>query len=408
LKHKTFFLILFSLTTTLFASPRYDAIGDIDFSPYSGGEDLLTLHHFLMEREDLLLKRPPFSKSWSHRTARLLDLIAWDIVDTYLMIFQHEVFGHGYRIRDLGDNYAKVRKYKFSWFGAATEFTVTDQMSSSLMTTIAIGGVEATAILANRTRLKWLQTGQMDGRQAVLYTRSQQDLTNYILSMQDCFIEPSLDGHDIRTYLFFLNLTYDGNLTDDTLKKRVLMNYLDPFTFFSYYSWFKYIFSGKPFSFPMIPIGSYRYLPSVRMGLTPFGPEYYLENFLVKDREPIYFYLKWGRYTKNSYFGLGLEQPSLFTWKGCLIGYRFDAWRQPPILFDFKSLEDFDESTNTDLPENLHKQRLGVAFSVVLEKEIKDSGFFLYIQPGFKTQGFLPGESLRAAPIIRAGFSLNF
>lgn len=53
--------------------------------------------------------------------------------------------------------------------------------------------------------------------------------------------------------------------------------------------------SGEEGPLPMIPIGDYRYLPSFRAGFTPFGTEYYAENFLIKDHKPIYFYLKGGR-----------------------------------------------------------------------------------------------------------------
>lgn len=415
MKHKTFFFLLFSYTASLFANPRYEAVVDIDFSPYAGGEDLVTFHHLLMTGEDLLVKRPPASKAWSRRAGRLLELLTWDIVDTYTMIFQHEVFGHGYRIRDIGSKYAEVTGYRFTWTGAETRFELTPKITTSLMTTIAMGGVEATAILANRTRLKWLQRGKIDGRESVLYTQSQQDLTNYVLGMRDDILEPSLDGHDIKSYLFFLNLTYEGDLTKKELKQRVLVNFLDPFTYYAYYAWAKFLFSGKRLSIPMIPIGSYRYLPSIRMGLSPFGPEYFVENFLVKDKKPIYFYAKGGKYKDNVYFGFGLEQPSLFTWKGFHMGYRFDAWSQPKVLFHSLSFENFDEEGDTvlflderDGLGNINKRHFGMAFSAILENEISDSGFLLYFEPGFKTAGFLPGQALRAAPILRGGFSMNF
>lgn len=405
-------------SASLFAEPDYQVIADIDFSPYSGAEDLLTIQHTMLWTEDDLIDRPPSIRSFPRGIGRFFELLAWDVIDTYIMVAQHEVFGHGYRIRDLGSHYAKVEKYTFAWDGAATHLSITDNLTTSQVCAISIAGVEATAILANRTRLKWLEAGKIDGRQSTLYTSSEQDLTNYARSLdRNDLLEPTPGGHDIRNYLFFLQVTYpEGHLTKSELRKRVLINYLDPFTFYAYYAWFKFIVNGKPFEFPMIPIGKYRYLPSLRLGLTPFGPEYFVENFLLREGRPIYFYLKGGRYAGNDYYGFGVEQPYLLHWKGVSIGYRLDAWRQPRVLFQKGALQVFqleDVSGASSVPPlyspgTLDKKIVGMAFSLILEKEIEESNFSLYFQPGFKTVGFLPGEALRAAPIVRGGLSMRY
>lgn len=414
--------IIFSISVLLFASclyadARYQAIVDIDFSPYAGGEDILTFQHALVVGEDKLVGRPPSWTNFVNGMGRFLEMIPWGITNTYLMITQHEIFGHGYRLRDIGPLYAKNIRYKYKWYGAATYYKPTHRLTTSLQTTIASGGVEGTAILANRLRLKWLASGHIDGREATLYTQSQQDITNYTLSMK--ILGPDHEGHDISMYIYFLNATYRpyGHLTKKQLEKWVLINYLDPFTYFAYISWFKFISSGTPFNLPMIPIGDYKYMPSVRLGLAPFGPEYFLENFLVKDGKPIYFYIKGGSFAKNNYFGFGIEQPYLFHWKGFDIGYRLDAWRQPHVLFkkgELNAEQVFElKSQNEPVPQlysssTLHKQSLGISLYAIIQKQIKESHFYYFFEPGFKTKGFLPGEALRAAPIVRLGFSIQF
>lgn len=409
---KVLFLILFC--SYAFAGTEYQIMWDIDFSPYSGGEDLIMAHHLLSKGEDKMINRPPAIKSVKHGFCRFFDLLMWNIIDSYLMIFQHEIFGHGYRIRDLGHKYAKVTRYKFSWDGAETHYAITERLTSSQETAIAIGGVEATAIMANRIRLKWLHPRKMEARESILYINSQHDITDYIQSLKD-YTAPTPEGHDISGYLFFLNATYnESHLSKHDLRNRVLINYLDPFTWFSVYSQIKFIVNGKPFRIPMISIGDYKYLPSIRLGLTPFGPEYFLENFLrTKDKKGVYFYLKFGSHSHNNYYGLGIECPFLFTWQGLKIGGRLDGWREPKVLFKAGALQAWQiEDADTIPPlyssKTLHKKLVGLALSLIAEKQIKKSNSYFYIQPGFKTKGFLPGEALRASPILRLGLSFNF
>ena len=423
-KKRILFLSSLFLFSSLSADPEYQVIGDINFSAYSGAEDIITFQHGLVVGVDKLVGRPPTRRSVKDGFGRFFEILAWDVTNVYLAVVQHEIFGHGYRIRDLGTEYAKVKGYSFSWDGAATHFSITDRMTTSLESTISSGGVEATAILANRLRLKWLESGKIDGRESALYSFSQQDITDYVLSIDKGPILPEENGHDINSYLYLLHATYpNGKLTKGQLKARVLINYLDPFTYFSYYAQGKFVVNGRPMNIPMIPIGDYKYLPSVRLGLTPFGPEYFLENFLVKNQNPIYFYVKWGSFANNNYYGFGVEQPHLLSYKGWKLGYRFDAWRQPYILFDKGLLSNLSSESSYDFcgggfiqetpgstpsEHDLHKKRIGVAMSVCIEKQIAESAFSTYFQPGFKTAGFLPGQALRAAPIIFGGVSIKF
>ena len=402
MKKKILIFLFFIITKVcVYAEPDYKIIVDKDFSPYSGGNDIVTLHHYLALLEDRALKRPPTSTAWLNRSGRFVDLIAWGIANIFLVTAQHEIFGHGYRIRDLGSKYAVVDEYKFHWDGAATYFYHSDDLNTNLLTTIDIAGMEATAILANQTRLSWLEQGKIDGRDASLYMNSQHDLSNYVLSTTLYPLTTEQSGHDVNDYLNNLNATYSPKnpLTQKNLRKKAIINFFDPYTYYSLYSWFNYIWTGKSTNIPMIPIGEYKYLPSLRLGLTPFGPEYFIESFLVKNNNPIYFYVKGGKYAENNYYGFGIEQPNCTKWKDIKIGYRLDVWNQPNILFN---------SSSSWNPSVLHKKEYGMAVSAMIASPTKYKGINFYVEPGFKTKGFLPGQALRSAPILRAGFSLEF
>jgi hypothetical protein len=96
-----------------------------------------------------------------------------------------------------------------------------------------------------------------------------------------------------------------------SLKNKALVNLIDPCTYFSIFAWWYYIFTGKQGPLPLIPIKSYHYTFDARLGLTPFGPEYYFKNFLVKDQKPIYFYIRGGHFAHQNYYGFGIEHAYL-------------------------------------------------------------------------------------------------
>jgi hypothetical protein len=165
----------------------------------------------------------------------------------------------------------------------------------------------------------------------------------------------------------------------------------------------------------MIPVFGYGYLPGIRLGLTPFGPEYFAENFLLKETRPIYFYAKGGRHAKNNYYGLGMYAPKIWTVGKWAFGLRFDGWRQPKLLLQPASTTifeiNFDEPPDPDNPlytySQQHTMRFGSAASLLVSVQIdRLSGFETEL--GYKTPGFLPGYALRAAPVARLYYTLFF
>lgn len=396
---------------------------DIDFSPYSGGADLLFVHRSLERLEEITVARAPlyYSKIAAARFWRISDLfLVWLAANYFTVVVQHEVFGHGYRIRDLGKNKAFVANYSFGTpppyggGGGETSLYLTDQITTTELSSISIGGIESTAILAQLTKLGWLMAGKIDPRQSLLYLFAEQDITLYVGSLDPKGEE--LAGHDISEYLETLQWTYPkGHLSKATLKLLSIVSWIDPFTFYSAYAWLHYFWSGKEGHIPMIKIGSYGYLPALRMGLAPFGPEFFLENYLTKKQNPIYFYGKGGSYGGNNYLGIGCFAPKIWQIGIWSIGARFDGWWQPKLLLDplpnstfsinFKSAPD---PNNPLYPySEQHNMKLGGAATILVSVEAyKRLGFQL--EGGYKTQGFLPGNSLLQAPIVRCFLSLVF
>jgi hypothetical protein len=382
-------------------------IVDPYLSPYVGADDLLIAHklmqHSSLQRLTDLYQTNPATWAKYSRAAELI--LFWEPFNYMSMVVQHEVFGHGYRVRSIPGT--AINKYTFNVpppygpGGAATQFYQSLEHTTAFeRLAIDTGGVEATAIYANRLRMQWLKKGQINPRQSSLYYFAQHDLTRYAI------FSTGSPGDDMNNYRKLLNHTYAGSkLTRESLLKQSLINLLDPFTYYSAYSAWNFIGNGTNGPIPMIPIGSYRYLPGARLGLTPFGPEYYLENFLVKDNKPIYFYLRGGKHVGMNYMGLGIENPHQWDLGSFQIGYRADLWHQPDIDMQDRrfALSHFEQMGN--LNANTAESRFGASVSLIAQKKLWETGM-LFVQCGGKTQGYVPGESLNSSLILRVGITL--
>lgn len=394
---------------------------DLDFSPYAGGEDVLFVHRSLERMEGWLVGKSPvyYSKEAAARLWRLGELVlVWLPINYLGIVVQHEIFGHGYRIRDIGNQRAHVTGYSFGTpppyghGGGATAYRVYEDLTTTEETSIAMAGVESTAILAQTTKLKWLETNWIDPRQAILYLLSQQDITLYIGSLNT---EGTLEGHDMKGYVRSLNYTYTARpLSCGRLRTLSWINLADPFTYYAVYSWFHYLSAGKESKIPMIPIWDWGYLPGLRLGLTPFGPEIFVENYLLRGDRPVYFYGKGGHHSHNGYYGVGLFAPKLWLRHRWSFGARIDSWWQPKLLLQPAATSildiDFDEKPDPNNPlysyPEQYKKRWGAAGSFLAAYFSRRVGF--EAEFGYKAQGFLPGYALRASPVSRLFFSLRF
>lgn len=404
-----------------FHNAGYKAGWDIHFSPYAGGENLLFVHRVLERTEGYLIGLTPvcYAKNASACFWRFSELyLGWLPVNSIAIVAQHEIFGHGYRIRDINRGRAKVKGYKFDIplpygeGGASTRYNISNSLTTTEDTAIAMAGVESTAILALLTKCKWLEAHCVDPRQTILYLLGQHDLNLYIGSLN--IPDDDLDGHDIHAYIQSLNYTYTDNfLSGARLRSLSWINLGDPFTFYSIYAWWHYVFSGKETRIPMIPIYNMRYLPGTRLGLTPFGPEFFLENFLLQGKRPIYFYAKGGRHAKNRYGGFGFYAPKIWAISNWFMGLRLDTWRQPKLLLKPSPIpfSDIDVSQKPDKNNPLypyseqHLMRLGIAASITVAYNGRSG---CEMELGYKSNGFLPGYALRASPTVRLFYALLF
>ena len=403
------------LICSLFGQPDYRLMVDKDFSPFMGGENFLFGEHLLEMTYDYLIKPPATpQRGFIPSLGRAFELIAfWEPIGIAMSTVQHEVFGHGYRLRDIGRSKAQVDKYSFDWpppygsGGGATEFFVDEKYTMADDIATIIAGLEAQDIFARQIKLKSMATGVVNPRLSAAYNTSRQALLLYaaITDLGEVDVNDR-DGNDISSYISSMNLSYPSDkLTTRGIKRKALLNLLDPMTLYSYVAAWKYIGTGTSTNLRMIRAGGLGFLPNWKVALAPYGIEQYLEGFFVLNGKPFYAYVKGGKHAGNTYGGVGLEWDRIWRWKRWQLGLRADVWRQPKFLLDTSFIEVLEGKARADRPE-LSETTYGASGSLVCA--YGSDSVSLFADLGYKSRGYLPGYSLRAGATTRVGLSCQF
>lgn len=413
-------LVLSLLPVVLFSSHGYQGSVDPYYSPFVGKDAILSLHEsveHLSEFSQGSKENPP--RGLKPSFYRFVDCaLLWDPLCYAETVVQHEVFGHGYRIRSLKD--AKVDGYSFSLpppfgkGGGATSFSMGPNITLGEFQAIGIAGLEAEEILSQEIKKKFIKKGKISRKLSSLYVIARLSPLNYSLvpfepkdSYEDCIAS----GHDIEGYLANLALLYPNQaMSVATLTKSLLWNFLDPMTFYHMAGSFYYIFTGKDMTVPMIPLAKdLSYLPNVSVKLAPYGLETYVENFFLYKESLICMYVKAGRFHPGElYYGMGVEGDNLWSYKHFSLGCRADAWVQPNFLFNW-SLESVLDGVYPQEPFEVSFRKIpGGSFSLVGKYGFFDNKISFFADVGYKTKGYLPGYSLGSSPITRAGLSAEF
>jgi len=404
MKHFHWFSLYFPLifSTTAYTQSHNSIVVDKLFSPYIGSENIISLYSFMDKIEGKVLKTRFNSESTVPTKAlglgyRSLKTIFLDYPATHILwIFQHEVFGHGYRARE-GD----VSKISYAFalpfpYGKGNGSTRLDQDFLKLTlhekSALFFSGSQASAMIANSLRLRFIKNGSIHYKEALLYFIAFSDLTNYILSTD---YKSAKSGNDVINYI---QVTYPGKSIESELKKlknRVIVNYLSPFPYFALYTFLKtYYWNGnskKPL--PMIPISGIQYLPSFRFGLSPFGYEIYFENFIHTTNNTINFYLRYGEPGIKENWGSGVTISNLFRTSHLSLDGSLHFWKQPSINLG-DSQDHYGDTCN--------------GYSALLTmflSPVKDNNINFLAQMGYKSRGFLENENLSNHVLLRVGLS---
>jgi hypothetical protein len=316
---------------------------------------------------------------------------------------QHEVFGHGSRIREYGGRditYELHLPMPYDVGGGLTSWNYSTPVSNDEEIAVTIGGVEASALLSGHLIDHCVQRGKISSREAFLYTLASNDVTYYLWRTQR---EGSHgESNDMSSYEDAVNaregFSENHKLTiDDLARQNIISKFLDPFQYIALFTFLKtYLWDGEnSCDLPMISLGNVKYLPAFRFGLAPFGSEVYLDNYFVRSERVLKFSLRYGIPTFQHSWGIGCSVANLLQTEFVSLGGSLDLWNQP-------FLEGFIGS------HTLPRSGTGKAVSINAKFKLIDTFASIHVitEIRTKTAGYLQGEPLSDAFLWRAGLQV--
>ncbi len=408
--NRNYLFILFCFVQcTIVGQERLHLIWDHKSSSIANAENLLTVHRGLYALEGKLIN----NKYWKEEKIpgktlgigyRLLKTALLDFQIDYLTyIVQHEIFGHGYRLREYGykDNRYEVSMFPPYGTGGGVAFfgdRGTRLLSQQEAILIRSGGMEATNMIAQSLQTKWMMRGDIHYRESLLFLLALNDYTRYIhRTYKGRWVGA---GNDVLSYLdyvydFQLGLNIEDRLTLEELAKKSKLNLINTFGLFSIYTYVKtFLWDGNDtFDFPMIKFGNVQWLPSIRFGLNPFGTSVVIENFFKKNEDLIIMSTSIGSKNIDRYWGGGIKFYRNLSQK-VQIGIHGNFWRHPEFWIGGPTRQYIEA---------------GIVGSIIGELNLQFANskhMGLFAQLGYKGHGYIEGEQLARTGILRLGVSI--
>jgi hypothetical protein len=319
-----------------------------------------------------------------------------------LMVANHEVVGHGGRLRERFDgpiSYRLDAPPPYGNGGGATYFSFDREPGVHELLAISAGGMEANGVAADRIATAAVDRRILRARDAMRYLEMRLDTARYVLGTSDT---PEAPGHDVSDFVLTYNaLAADAGtapLKPHALRREVLVTFADPMIVYSAYAIGRYLAVGDTrTTVPMLRIGAVRMLPSLIYRLTPFGTEWGIGSALAWGEHGGWIEFRSGRATRSSPWGGGVRDADLAAWRR----WRFslsaaELWRQPPLALDAASPIDLQPAW-------------GGAVSVRVRRTVATvwgGRLDAVVDVGGKTGGFIAGEPLERGPVVRFGVAL--
>lgn len=183
-------------------------IFDRYWSPQAASSIVISSRILLNSTEDWLFGDRSKHGVWGRLGSFGCNLIAND----FLYTFNHEVYGHGFRVRSLG---WEVLDYSFEILGGgATRYSypLDGPMDEKLLVTM--GGTEANSVLTQAILLKYFEQGCMNARTYELFFYTSTYLAKYVLLTILSDDVRNAPGNDIMYYIDEINVKYCSKKMD--------------------------------------------------------------------------------------------------------------------------------------------------------------------------------------------------
>lgn len=318
-----------------------------------------------------------------------------------LLVVDHEVFGHGARLRErfngpIGYRFHLPQPYGSG--GAETTYVFDREPTPYEILAVNAGGMESTDLVAAIAANHAFVDARMRPRDALRYLTFQLDSFHYIWSAEDEGGEPGHDvGDFLRTYNDLAAAAGARALTPRRLRQQALVSFANPMLAYAAFGVARYWWSGaSDVAVPALLIAGVRYLPMFRYRLAPYGTEWALVNAFAGRVRPMEIELRFGESPGSTPWGIDVRQRDLVTWRRWTIDAAVDVWSQPPVASSDAARITFDPRIGT---------RVGGRINYAVTRSAT-SPATLIVDVGVKSGGYVPGEPLRGGLVARAGIGL--
>lgn len=398
-----------AVPSSLHAQPHYDLLWNDAISSEAGAENLATLHRSFTALENRVLPLRWTEEGTVGQKAlgiayRAGRVVLLDGTITYMAaLTQHEVFGHGAALRQLdiyGSRYELRLPPPYGIGGGLADYPDDAQFGPFEDIHVTANGMNGTLQLARTVRDRAVLRGRLYYDEALLSLAGHLDLPTYVWgtsSPPECF-------NDVVSYLNELD-RLPNSPTLSSLKLNALVSLLDPFALLSLRSAVvDYLRNGTPSaSLPTLEWRSVRYLPSVHLALSPFGPEVLVEHLAAHDGQLWRLTTRLGSGPYGQFGGAGIEVSNVMQTNRMHTDISLNLWYQPTRLLN-ETVQRARRRLGPTLDPFAIGGRLEVSASLrpTPEWPVYATGTL-----GYKTNGFLLGEGLHDGLLMEVGLRLD-
>jgi hypothetical protein len=387
------------------------ALVDPDLTVGAGATLAVAAGDLVARAESLVLPVRLFKEQGRHRRVaniayRSAKLVFFDRPqEAWLMVANHEVFGHGGRVRELLNGYLRFHLDAPSPYGdggGVTTYSPDRDVTVHELQAISIAGMEANAVGAAWLSRRSFAEQRLPPRAALRYLEFQLDVFDYMRHTSD---EPERAGHDVSDFVLLHNLA--GEIVDAqpllprTLRRETWLNLVNPMVASAALSIGTYLATGDERGRVLaLPLGDWRVMPGLRYELTPFGTEWELTTDVAWRAHAGDASLRVGRAPLTRPWGVTLSTPAIPVkrWRLAVGG---DLWRQPPLALGARP--DFGLSVVGATLEWGGAVRGRLESPPIRRSPIPAT---VIVEAGVKSSGYVKGDPLDGGLVLRAGLGV--
>jgi hypothetical protein len=393
---------------------QYNVLLDWPMTAAAGVPSVLTLQKQLTSWEDSLLPvrwRPDTSASqrtWSaiYRFAKIFLIDA--PIESMLHSAEADFFGSMGRTREFGlkgVGYSFTPPYPLAlWMPAGTmrynRYEIENEASRMQLAQVAGAALDAGSMASDQLSLRWMQRKAVNYRESLHLIRAQMAGLASVLSASD---SPEPGTTAVGDWLYYTNRQF-GHIgeyrykTSDLKRDYALATFTNP-TFYSalYSVFYKYMLQGQDsMATPAIKLGYGTYvLPWVRLGFTPFGPEWIPSVTVTKHRQMMQLYARVGTNNFSESYGGGVKLFNIKRSTNFSLNAHVTLWKQRYFFRDWIAQS----------AEPISWGGAAIVSGNVLLTKTWSHPMSLAFQAGYKTRGYMEGEVWDASPVIKVGLS---